>query len=91
MKKQRAIKNNIAVVSLLLCLGWGVYMFSPLTSKGATRLAMLLYGYPVEAVTSKLEQQEWSGDEIVYFVSNPPYAETTDTTLFQWNVKKAHR
>lgn len=77
------------IIIMVAILSWIIYLFAPITPEGATRSALLVRGYFVEATTAKLERQLWTNDgKIVIFVTPPPHAEGTDTSLFQWNVKK---
>ena len=85
------MKNKTVKIIVILCLAMVIsyigFSFTPLTPWGATRLSILLTGYPVNAFTTGLQYHESSNGEKYYILTNPPYEKETETNLDQWNIK----
>lgn len=80
------------LIILMICIATSYLFLNPI---GALRFAVLRNGYPIEAITLKVNYSLCrkpvgmdKKNKIVYTISNPPIEEKTQTPFDSWVISK---
>lgn len=80
------------IIVCIVLISYFIYSF--MTPVGSVRFSILLSGYPIEAITGRLEEdkekhsEKLKSNQKAYILKNPPIEKGTEGILDRWVAEK---